>query len=117
MENKNPLVSVLMTAYNREKYIAEAIESVLASTYTNFELIIIDDGSVDNTVQIIESFVALHSQNIKFFKNESNLGLVGNWNKCIDLATGDWIKFVFQDDYITFDCLEKFSKDLVRPSA
>ena len=50
-----PLVSVLMTAYNREKYIGEAIESVLASTYTNFELIVVDDGSKDQTVKIIQS--------------------------------------------------------------
>jgi glycosyltransferase involved in cell wall biosynthesis len=50
--NNSPLVSVLMTAYNREKYIAEAIESVLASTFTNFELIIVDDCSADQTVSI-----------------------------------------------------------------
>ncbi len=55
MQDK-PLVSVLMTAYNREKYIAEAIESVLQSTYKNFELIIVDDCSTDNTVSIATDF-------------------------------------------------------------
>lgn len=51
-----PMISILMTAYNREKYIAEAMESVLVSTYTNFELIIVDDGSNDRTVEIGSSY-------------------------------------------------------------
>ena len=54
--NTTPLVSVLMTAYNRVRYIAEAIKSVLTSTYTNFELIIVDDGSNDHTVKIALSY-------------------------------------------------------------
>ena len=58
MQN-SPLVSVLMTAFNREQFIAEAIDSVLASTYTNFELIILDDGSADNTVAIAKQYEAI----------------------------------------------------------
>ena len=54
--DSQPLVSILMTAYNREKYIAEAIESVLASTYKNFELIIVDDCSKDGTVAIAKTY-------------------------------------------------------------
>ena len=56
MDSSTPLISVLMTAYNREKYIGPAIESVLASTYTNFELIIVDDGSIDDTVDIAKKY-------------------------------------------------------------
>ena len=63
-ESDFPLVSVLMTAYNREKYIAEAIESVLASTYKNFELIIVDDCSKDKTVEIARRY-AKKDQRIK----------------------------------------------------
>ena len=64
-----PLVSVLMTAYNREKYISEAIESVLASTYTNFELIIVDDCSTDNTLAIAKSYEK-NDARIKVYLNE-----------------------------------------------
>lgn len=66
---KQPLLSVLMTAFNREKYIAEAIESVLASTYTNFELIIVDDCSKDNTVNIAKSYEQ-KDQRVKVYINE-----------------------------------------------
>ena len=69
MNEKIPLVSVLMTSFNREKYIGEAIESVLASTYTNFELIITDDRSTDNTVTIAKTFGS-KDQRVKLFINE-----------------------------------------------
>ena len=68
MQPDQPLVSVLMTAYNREKYISEAIESVLSSTFKNFELIIVDDGSVDNTVKIARGY-ELKDSRIKVFTN------------------------------------------------
>ena len=77
---QSPLVSVLMTAYNREKYIGEAIESVLQSTYKNFELIIVDDCSVDDTLKIASSFLK-NDQRIQVFKNNSNLGQFRNRNK------------------------------------
>ena len=65
----SPIVSVLMTAYNREKYIAAAIESVLASTLTDFELIIVDDGSRDRTVEIAKTYAAKDTR-IKLYVNE-----------------------------------------------
>ena len=73
MDNSYPLVSVLMTAYNRGKFIAEAINSVLNSSYTHFELIIVDDCSTDNTVVIAQSFAA-YDNRVKVFQNEKNLG-------------------------------------------
>ncbi len=75
--NNLPLVSVLMTVYNREKYIAEAIESVLASSYTNFELIIVDDGSKDHSVEIAQKYEA-QDHRIKVYVNEQNLGDYSN---------------------------------------
>ena len=69
---KMPLVSVLMTAYNREKYISAAIESVLESTYTNFELIIVDDGSTDRTIEIAKTF-AVNDARIKVYINKPNV--------------------------------------------
>ena len=94
-----PLVSVLMTAYNREKYITEAIESVLASTYTNFELIIVDDGSIDRTVSIARSFEVIDNR-VKVFTNEKNLGDYVNRNRAATLATGKYLKYVDSDDLI-----------------
>ncbi len=103
------LISICIPTYNGEKYIKECIDSCIAQTYANYEIIICDDGSTDGTAGILEQYAG-NNANIKFFKNAKNLGLVGNWNKCIELATGEWIKFVFQDDYITHDCLQEFVK-------
>jgi len=92
-----PLVSVLMTAYNREKYIAEAIESVLASTYQNWELIIVDDLSKDKTVEIAKSYAAKDSR-IHVYINEKNLGDYPNRNKAASYAKGKYLKYVDADD-------------------
>ncbi|MCW3090875.1 MAG: glycosyltransferase family 2 protein [Ferruginibacter sp.] len=99
-----PLVSVLMTAYNREKFISEAIESVLASTYSNFELIIVDDCSVDNTLAIVKKMAALDSR-IKFYINEKNLGDYPNRNRAASYAVGKYLKYVDADDQIKTDGL------------
>ncbi|MEJ8756635.1 glycosyltransferase family A protein [Pontibacter sp. H259] len=95
----SPLVSVLMTSYNREKYIGQAIESVLASTYNNFELIIVDDKSSDKTVEITRSFAAADSR-IKVYINDQNLGDYSNRNKAAAFAKGKYLKYVDSDDYI-----------------
>ena len=94
-----PLVSVLMTAYNREQYIAEAIESVLASTYQHWELIVLDDGSKDNTVNICRDY-EVKDKRIKVFVNPVNLGQFKNRNKIVDYAKGKYIKYLDSDDLI-----------------
>jgi glycosyltransferase involved in cell wall biosynthesis len=94
---KEPLVSVLMTAYNRESYIAEAIESVLASTYKNFELIVVDDGSQDKTVAIVKEFQQKDSR-ISVYVNTKNLGDYPNRNKASSYAQGTYIMYVDSDD-------------------
>ncbi len=103
MQNKEimeqPLVSVLMTAYNREKYIAEAIESVMASTYQNWELIVVDDGSKDRTVEIAKSYET-RDERIKVYINEKNLGDYPNRNKAASYAKGKYIKYLDSDDII-----------------
>ncbi|HFC30536.1 MAG TPA: glycosyltransferase family 2 protein, partial [Oceanospirillales bacterium] len=98
MQN-HPLISVLMTAYNREKYIAEAIESVMASTYQNWELIIVDDQSKDKTVEIAKSYEA-KDKRIKVYINEENLGDYPNRNKAASYAKGKYLKYVDADDLI-----------------
>ncbi|MBS1756684.1 MAG: glycosyltransferase family 2 protein [Bacteroidetes bacterium] len=99
------LVSVLMTAYNREKYIAEAIESVLASTYKNFELIIADDASTDATVSIATQYAAKDTR-VKVFVNEKNLGDYPNRNIAASHASGKYLKYVDSDDKILPHSLE-----------
>ena len=100
-----PKVSICIPTYNGERYIEKTLNSVLLQTYDDFEVIIVDDQSSDNTWEILTQYAAQDGR-IHLFKNEHNLGLVGNWNRCIELAQGEWIKFVFQDDIIRNDCLE-----------
>lgn len=95
----NPTVSVLMTSYNREKYIAEAIESLLASTYKDFELIIVDDCSTDKTIEIAKRY-ADKDERIQIVINETNLGQFANRNKAMTLAQGTYIKFLDSDDIL-----------------
>lgn len=101
----NTIVSVLMTAYNREKYISEAIESILNSTYPHFELIIVDDASTDDTFSIALAF-SKKDNRIKVFRNEQNLGDYANRNKAASYAQGKYIKYVDSDDGIHPHCLE-----------
>jgi glycosyltransferase involved in cell wall biosynthesis len=94
-----PTVSVLMTAYNRAKYIGMAIESVLASTFRDFELVVVDDGSTDKTQDIAKGFATRDSR-IRFHQNETILGDYPNRNRAASLARGKWLKYVDSDDYI-----------------
>jgi glycosyltransferase involved in cell wall biosynthesis len=87
-----------MTAYNREKYIAQAIESVLSSTFKDLELIIVDDCSKDKTVEIARRY--LHDSRVRVYVNESNLGDYPNRNRAASLARGRYLKYVDADDYI-----------------
>jgi glycosyltransferase involved in cell wall biosynthesis len=98
MSGNLPLVSVLMTAYNREQYISEAIESVLASTYNNFELIIVDDASTDKTAEIAFSYTK--DSRVKVYVNEKNIQQFQNRNKAASYATGKYLKYVDSDDII-----------------
>ncbi len=93
------MVSVLMTAFNREKYIAAAIESVLASTYSNYELVIVDDCSTDRTVEIARSYAGRDGR-IRLFINEKNLGQFENRNLAARLSNGKYLKYLDSDDLI-----------------
>lgn len=103
----SPLVTVAMVTYNSAKYLGMAIDSVLSSSYTNFELIISDDCSTDNTWDIIREY---KDQRIRASRNETNLREYPNRNKCIDLAKGEFIIFIDGDDYIYPHGLEHFVK-------
>lgn len=90
-----PLVSVLMIAYNSERYLKEAIDSLLSQTYPNMEIIVVNDGSTDSTVSIIEDY---RDPRIKFHDNGKNLGIVKSRNKAIELASGKYLATLDSDD-------------------
>lgn len=95
-EITTPLISVAMPVYNGERYLAEAIDSILAQTFTDFELIIIDDGSTDNSLSVLQAYQKRDSR-IRLISRE-NRNLVATLNEIIDLARGKWIARMDQDD-------------------
>lgn len=99
-----PLITVLMPVYNSEKYLHEAIESVLTQGFRDFEFIIIDDGSTDASVDIIQLF---NDPRIRFYKNAHNEGISATLNRGIELAGCEWIARMDSDDICYSDRLAK----------
>lgn len=112
----NNLVSIVMPAYNCEKYIKKSIISVLQQTYKEWELIVIDDGSTDNTISIIEELVNKDNR-IRFYKNKINMGVSSTRNIGIELAKGEWIAFLDSDDIWIKTKLEKQMKLYIETGA
>lgn len=108
----NPLISVLMPVYNGQQYLVEAIKSILNQTYKHFELLLLDDGSSDNSEQIIKGF---KDSRIVYIKNETNKGLIFTLNRGIGLAKGTYIARMDADDVSVASRFEKqileFEKD------
>ena len=102
---ENPLVSILMPSYNSEKFISDTITSVLAQTYLNWELIIVDDCSADGTVSVITKFLKEHR--IKLYQSEKNTGTGITRNKALSHAKGRFIAFLDSDDLWKPKKLEK----------
>lgn len=95
----NPLVSILTTAYNRSLFLHETIESVISSTYSNWELIIVDDCSTDNTLEVARQYEKKDSR-IKVYSNKTNLGDYRNRNRAAEIAIGKYLKYLDSDDLI-----------------
>lgn len=92
---KNELVSIIMPAYNAERFIGDSIKSVLSQTYSNFELIILDDCSTDSTEKIVQSY---NDERVKYHRNSKNLGAALSRNRGIELSNGRYIAFLDSDD-------------------
>ena len=101
----NGLVSIIMPSYNTGKYIAESIRSVQKQTYANWELLIVDDCSLDDTDDIVKPF--LTDKRIKYYRNEQNCGAAASRNHALREAKGKWIAFLDSDDLWMSDKLEK----------
>lgn len=99
-----PLVSVCIPAYNNEAFIVETMESVLRQTYENIELIVVDDRSADNTLEMVRSVA---DPRVRVYCNEKNLGMSGNWNRCLSLCRGEYIKLLCADDLLHETLIER----------
>ena len=111
MDYKKGLVSIIIPTYNREEFISDAILSCLNQTYKNIEIIVIDDGSTDNTKTILEDFTIRYNNKIKYFSKE-NSGVSSARNFGISLSRGEFIQFLDSDDLIDQTKLEKQVKCL-----
>ena len=105
-QDARPLVSVNMPVYNGEDYLAEAIESILAQTYSNFELIVVDDGSTDASAEIIRAH-ALRDKRIRFFQLEQNCGEAAARGHGVANSKGEYITFLDSDDVCLPERLQK----------
>jgi glycosyltransferase involved in cell wall biosynthesis len=103
-ESRKPHVTVAIPTYRGERFIGAAIESVLNQTFADFELFVIDDNSPDNTHEIVESY---SDARLFYLKNEQNLGPKGNWNRCLEVASGNYFKLLPHDDLLASNCLER----------
>jgi len=101
-----PLVSIVLTTYNGEKFLSYQLESLFAQEYKNIEIIAVDDGSTDNTLAILNQFAARH-HNMKVYINEKNIGFIKNFEKGCTLTNGDFIALCDQDDYWHKDKIKK----------
>ena len=104
-------LSVCIPTYNGSDYLEECLDSIFAQTFNNYEIVIVDDHSTDDSFEIANHYASKENR-IRVYRNKRNLGLVNNWNHCIGLAKGEWIKFVFQDDLLKFNCLEKMMENV-----
>lgn len=104
-----PLVSICIPTYNGATFLDEALDSVLQQTYKNIEVIISDNLSTDNTQEIIENYKKKLECHVRVVNNEK-IGIGSNWNSCVRHSSGEYIKFLFQDDLLLPSCVEDMVK-------
>ena len=107
-----PKISVIMGIYNVGDTLAEALDSLLSQTFKNFEIIMCDDGSKDNTLEIAKEYFNRYPKQIVLLKNKKNLGLNYTLNRCLSVATGEYIARMDGDDISVPDRFEKQAKFL-----
>ncbi len=109
----NPLVSIIVITYNSAKFVLETLESAKAQTYQNIELIVTDDCSTDDTIEICKRWI--EENNARFVKTElitieKNTGIPANCNRGVKVAQGEWIKLIAGDDILDINCIISFMK-------
>ncbi len=103
MGDKEPTISICIPTHNGAKHIGETIKSALNQTFQDFEIVVSDDGSTDNTVAIVKGFTDKRITSVKCLQR---VGAEANWNSAVDMANGSFIKLLCQDDIIYENCLE-----------
>lgn len=106
LSSKKPRVSIGMPVFNGEKYLREALDSLLAQTYRDFEIIISDNASTDHTQQICHEYATKDSR-IHYYRNEKNLGAPRNFNRVFELSSGEYFKWAAYDDVLAPEFLQK----------
>jgi glycosyltransferase involved in cell wall biosynthesis len=96
--SESPLVSVCIPTYNYARLVARAVESALAQTHPNLEVLLIDDASTDDTAAVAERFA--DDKRFRFIRNERNVGLFANFNRCFELSAGEYVKILCADDWL-----------------
>ena len=104
----NPKIEILMATYNGEKYIGEQINSIINQTYTNWNLLIRDDGSKDKTLNIIKKYEKMDNRIILIRDNKDNLGFVKNFEELLKKSRTEFVMFSDQDDYWLENKIEKY---------
>jgi glycosyltransferase involved in cell wall biosynthesis len=106
-----PLVSIIVITYNSSKYVLETLESAKEQTYKNVELILSDDCSADNTIEICKTWIEKNADRFvrtELLSSPENRGISANCNRGINAAEGEWVKFIAGDDILAVDCVETF---------
>jgi glycosyltransferase involved in cell wall biosynthesis len=106
---KAPRVSVCVPTYNGAAYLGETLRSLVAQSYGDFELLVVDDASTDETLDVA---AAVADARLVVHRNPRRLGLPGNWNRCLSLCRGEYVKFVFQDDTLVPRAVEALVRAL-----
>ena len=104
-----PKISVCIPTYNYGRFVGAAIESVLVQSRTDFEVIVSDNASTDQTRAVVEA-LACRDRRIRYLCNDRNLGMVANWNRCLELASGEYVKFLCADDLLEPDALGRLGR-------
>ena len=108
------LVSIIIPVYNAERTLCKCLDSILEQDFNNYEIILVNDGSKDSSIDICKQYGSKH-QNISVI-NQNNAGVSSARNAGLDVAKGDWITFIDSDDYIEvgfFNCLDTYNEDLI----
>lgn len=110
-----PLVSIVIITYNSGEYILETLNSAYQQTYANIELVVTDDCSADNTIEIVQDWASSHSSrfvNVRVVKTHQNIGLAGNCNRGLRETKGEWVKFIAGDDILERSAIENYMATL-----
>lgn len=92
-----PKVTIAIPTHNRGRFLPKAIESVLSQTYSDFELLVVDNASTDNTKKVVKQY---KDSRLRYYRNKSNIGMINNWNRCVKLARGKYLVILGDDDLL-----------------